>query len=165
MNEVPSLSTLSDPAAQRLLVELLSGETSVRIRVTGRSMAPFILDGDILTITPAGREAACAGEVVVYVDGAARLIAHRVLARRESAGGVVLTLQGDAGRAAVERVRRDRVLGRVRVLERGGRVIALDGGPWRLASVLWSACLPLSRRLVGPATRCVSLLFGIAARK
>ena len=122
---------------------LLLGGQEVRFRATGRSMAPAILDGDAVTVSPAEPGAIRPGEVILY-QGARGLLAHRVIARLADGS---LRLRGDAIGSEVEVVAPDRIL---------GRVAAVNGRPPS----------PLARRALGGRFFRVAarLLAGLRAR-
>jgi signal peptidase len=101
---------------------LLRGGERVRFRATGRSMAPAILDGDVLTVVPAGPEEIRPGDVILY-PGAWGLLAHRVVARLEDGSFLA---QGDAIGSDREEVAPDRILGRV-VAVNGKQPLAAPG--------------------------------------
>ena len=68
-----------DAAATAMALELLSRGEDVTLRARGASMWPFLLDGDVVTLTPCGRRPPRMGEVVLLRQGDFGLI-HRVVA-------------------------------------------------------------------------------------
>jgi len=144
-----------------LSAELLRRGNKVRFRARGRSMAPLIRDGDVLTVEPAGPETLRVGDVALHRIGGEQVVAHRVLARRAERGEVLLTTRGDALSGPHDRVCAEEVLGRVVEVERDGRVLRLDRGPWRVLGLVAAKLLPLRAlvaRLVKAARRCASRL-------
>jgi len=87
-----------------------------RIRVTGASMLPSLWPGDDVTIERADPAEVRIGEVVAYLRGD-RLFVHRVAGH---VAGYVVT-RGDALRSADPPVACGDVIGRVVLVERGGR--------------------------------------------
>lgn len=114
---------------------LLRAGESVRFAATGRSMAPAIRDGDLLTVTPVEPGAIRPGEVILY-RGARGLLAHRVLARLADGS---LQLRGDAIGSELEGVPADRILGRVVAVN--GKAARARGGP----GPVWLALRLVSR--------------------
>lgn len=121
----------------------------VRLAVTGSSMAPFLRDGDVVeleTIHSLPRK----GDVILVQWTEDRYVLHRVL---QSAGDTIF-LRGDAKRQREGPFARRDVLGKVVLSDRDGRRLKLDGGPWRLAGLVWTRYGPLCLRLwslAGPA--------------
>lgn len=108
-----------------------------RIRVTGASMLPSLWPGDNLTIERADPAQARIGEVVAYLRED-RLFVHRV---SEHVAGHLVT-RGDALRSPDPPVAYGNVIGRVVLVERGGRPV-VPGEP-RLQARLASAVVSRS---------------------
>jgi hypothetical protein len=101
------------PRLRRLLrgARELAAERPLAATVRGGSMAPLLADGDRVELAPARWP--LPGDVVAFqaVDG--RLVVHRLLGYRWSAGGLACVTQGDASPDPDPPVPRDRLLGRV----------------------------------------------------
>lgn len=121
---------------------VLSRGRPFRFCARGWSMAPFIRDGDVITLSPAQNRLPRVGEVVAFVRGSSnKLVVHRVVDCRAQA----LVIQGDNEPDYADgMVRLDDVLGRVDRIERNGRPIWLGLGPERYV-IAW---LSRTRRLV-----------------
>jgi len=128
-----------------LSAELLGRGNRIRFRAAGRSMAPAIRDGDILTIEPARPDGLRVGDVALHRVGEAQLVAHRVVARRVEGGHLVLATRGDALLDPPHRVGEGDVLGRVIERERNGRVVRIGRGLRRAAARLLVTLLALRR--------------------
>jgi signal peptidase I len=105
----------------------------VRIRVLGTSMAPAILPGDVLSVVRADAAQVSPGEIVVFTRPG-RIVAHRVVAKRNEPGGVLIT-QGDRLRREDAPVFGDELIGRVTQVERRGARINVPSGTgmrWRM---------------------------------
>jgi GNAT superfamily N-acetyltransferase len=111
-------------------------------------MLPFIRDGDVLTIRPAGAVALNVGDAVVYRTAASRLVAHRIVGKELRSGRVVLVLRGDALSGPGEPVAAGQVLGRVVGIRRGKRVLRLERGARQWATLLWVKTSPLGPGMV-----------------
>ncbi len=135
---------LRSPQFAELAAEVLRRGDRFRFRASGGSMVPFVLPGDVLTVTPSWPRL---GEVALCVQEG-RAVAHRVVANRLVGGRVWLRTRGDAQTVCGRWVRPDDVLGRVVGLERSGRRIRLDRGLVPLAAGAWLRIFPLSARLV-----------------
>jgi signal peptidase I len=101
----------------------------VRLRVSGTSMVPSILPGDLVLIKKASLPDISAGEIVVYLRKG-RFVVHRVVDR--NAAGTVdrpegprLITRGDRLRQDDAPVSEQELLGRVVSIERDSRKVAL----------------------------------------
>jgi Peptidase S24-like len=103
----------------------------VRFHAQGYSMTPTINDGEAITVEPVDPEQVRRGDILLFrrTFGNARIVAHRVVRIRR--GRVVshpFVMRGDCS-AGNENVRAQDVLGRVCLVERGGRTLKV-GGLW-----------------------------------
>lgn len=122
-------------------------------------MAPFIRDGDVVTISPLGSDRRQLGGVIaVSLPGSRRLVIHRAVARVGSSWLV----RGDNSPRPDGLVRAVDALGRVVRVERGGRTVVVGCGPERLLIALLSrydlliplmACARCARRMVPQRAR------------
>ena len=128
-------------AAEGMAVERLLAGESVRFIARGRSMWPFVLDGDLLVIRPI-KGALRSGDLVWAEDGPV----HRVIAITP---GPRYWLRGDALLKPDGAFRRDQLLGRVEEIRRKGRSVPLRA---RVGTVGVATILGLAR-LAGQITR------------
>jgi hypothetical protein len=137
-------------ALKELLQAVLQRKRSFRFRARGRSMAPFIRDGDIVTVAPIAEAPLRLGDVVAFLTPEEdRLTLHRLVARQ----GEAWMLQGDNLQFPDGLVPQQSILGRVTGIARRGRSIHWGLGPERGLLALLSRLnllLPL-RRLMRPA--------------
>jgi hypothetical protein len=82
-------------------------------------MRPFIMDGDFITVVPVSASQLRLGDVALYSGKTGALHAHRVLATTHRGNRVVFVVRGDASMGQMERVKSDRILGRVALVVRG----------------------------------------------
>ena len=120
---------LSGEALLELMRAVLARGVPFRFCARGWSMAPFIRDGDVITVSPLRDVLPGVGEVVAFArPGAGKLVVHRVVASRGSA----LLIQGDSAPPRSDGiVARDNLLGRVTRVERNGQNVWLGLGPER----------------------------------
>ena len=125
--------SLSGPGLIGLLTAVLEKGSRFRFRAGGFSMAPFVRDGDILTVSRLSRSTPGLGDLVAVTNSEAdRLLVHRVIARKEDA----VLVKGDNLACPDGLVPRDRVLGRVTRIERNARRVRLGLGPERAVIAL-----------------------------
>jgi signal peptidase I len=94
---------------------------TVRLRLTGTSMVPSILPGDLVTVRCARPNEISLGEVVLF-SRAGGFAAHRVVARTGIPSESCLITRGDRLRHNDPAVYSSALLGRVESIERYGRL-------------------------------------------
>jgi predicted N-acetyltransferase YhbS len=134
---------LDDKAFASLSAEILRQGDSFQFRAHGSSMAPFIRDGDLLTIAPVDAAGLEIGDVVLHCTRRDQIVAHRVVGRTAAGGELLLETRGDARLTSDIPVPAGGVLGRAIRVQRGGRAWRLDRGPRRLAARVWIRLHPL----------------------
>jgi signal peptidase len=105
-------------------------------------MVPFIQNGDFLIIEPVKASGLDIGDVAFYRFGRDRLVAHRVIGREMRKEKEILIMRGDSNTGYDDRVHAEQVLGRVVSVQRGKKLICMDGGPRRLMALLWVKISP-----------------------
>jgi len=84
-------------AAIPLVVDLLCRGNLVRLRVTGRSMLPWLEDGAVVTLRKVPAEAVEPGNIVLFHTAEGRPLLHRVISsRRDTDGAIQFLVKGDA---------------------------------------------------------------------
>lgn len=122
------------------------------VKVSGRSMIPWIRPDDVLLVRCAGvDDGVSPGQVVLFARGG-RLIAHRVIGRLCVAGQAFLETKGDATWDADAPISETELLGRVTQVFRDGRSIALETLHQAALGRLL-ACISPARRLWHPLAR------------
>jgi len=147
---------LSNASFLSLARAVLGRGYSLRFLAKGFSMAPFIRDGDVLTLAPRAGKRLRPGDIVAYVNPSdGRLSVHRIIAWR--AGKI--TIKGDNVPMPDGTFAEDSVLGIVRRVERDGRVVRPGFGiAGRLIAGLsgqrtWYGLLAGARTLTRPFRR------------
>jgi ribosomal protein S18 acetylase RimI-like enzyme len=131
----------------------------VRMTVNGRSMFPFIRDGDVVEIAPAPPKPTLSSVVLAQLpDG--RYPLHRLVAQR----GAAWLLRGDNNSAPDGVVPHENLLAVVTRVERNGRVVRLAlgrSGQWIgwLSGHGW--LLPVARALYFPQSAAWAFLRGL----
>ena len=94
-----------------VLLDALARGESVRVRVQGVSMLPWLREGDRVCVRPAAGRRLRRGDVVLFRRPPARLILHRIVGVRTEAGAVVCDCLGDSESGSPERVPAADVIG------------------------------------------------------
>ena len=99
--------------------DILRSCGTLRLQVTGWSMMPAVRPGDTLVVEAVNGENIIEGDIVFFWREK-RLFAHRVV---KNLGQSRILARGDAMPAADPVLHRSELLGRVRLIERDGRMI------------------------------------------
>ena len=103
----------------RLFEDILHAGSSLRVRVTGRSMSPFLRGGEVLIIRQEPRPSLCMGDLILFRNKHDFPILHRIIRKRKADDGTLCFLtKGDALMAFDEEIHGDSVLGKVLRIER-----------------------------------------------
>jgi len=156
----PALQKRGISLSGKALIELMQAVHAkglpFRFSASGYSMAPFIRDGDVITVSPLGFCAPGLGDVVAFIHPETQLLClHRVL----SVNGKGFLIQGDNMPEKPDgMIPRDAIFGRVTRVERAGRRVRLGLGPERLLLAYLSRCggMVVIRRWAGPLYACFS---------
>ena len=121
-------------------------------------MAPFIRDGDVITVTPLLNRLPGVGEVFAFMHPHnGKLVVHRVVARRKAE----VVILGDNDATCTDgNVPLENLLGRVTGIERNGKPVWLGLGRERtliawLSRVRW--LIPLQGWLAAWRKRCLKV--------
>lgn len=94
-----------------VLLDALARGESIRLRVRGVSMLPWLREGDQVCVRPAAGRRLRRGDIALFRRAPARLILHRVVGVRTEAGAVVCDCLGDSESGSPERVPAAAVIG------------------------------------------------------
>ena len=120
------------PLSGRGLVDLLRAVlhkgVPVRFQAKGFSMAPFIKNNDVVTISPLQGERAGLGDIIAFVHPETQgLCVHRIVRKK----GDLYVTRGDNRSENDERVPQESILGFVTGVQRDGKQVFLGLGPER----------------------------------
>jgi signal peptidase I len=122
--------------------EILESGLNLRVKVTGRSMAPFLQGGEILTIKKEPHNALRKGDLIFFKNSLGALLLHRIIQKRKSSDEkITFRTKGDALIAFDEPVQYHRVLGKVCRIEKPNsksesKCINTESLHWRTINVL-----------------------------
>jgi len=113
---------------------ILGRGAAFRFRAVGRSMSPFIRDGDVLTIQPLRRRQLRQGLVVAFIHPATgNFVVHRIIRRRNDR----LSVQGDNIPNEFDEIPEEAVIGFLARVERDGKMrkLGLGSEGWLIAGL------------------------------
>lgn len=105
--------------------EMLLSGNEFRFKATGKSMRPFIEDGDTIKITPIGNKKLKKGQVAFYSNDY-HLLAHRVHTIKSSNDNTIYIIRGDSLFLDIEYINHGTILGIAVEAERNGKKIRLN---------------------------------------
>lgn len=143
--------------------EILRSGLSLRVKVTGRSMAPFLKGGEIVTIKQVPVSALRIGDLIFF-DTQGVLVLHRIVRKKLSDSGVhIFQTRGDGLMAFDEEILGGSVLGKVSRIERpakSGKTAHID------MNTLFYRCMNFSIAVAGFfKTRTYFFLSGALAKR
>ena len=128
--------TLSAHALSELLQAFLDRGLPLRFRVKGYSMAPFIKNGDVITVSPLKLTSLRTGHIVAYSDPETKKVrVHRVIKTM----GNHFMVKGDNTPVIDGILPQKNILGYVSQVERQGKRVFLGLGIERLLIVFISS--------------------------
>ncbi|HVA71988.1 MAG TPA: S24/S26 family peptidase [Candidatus Limnocylindrales bacterium] len=146
------------------VASILESRGRVFLKVSGKSMMPWIRPGDVVFVRRAAIEEMVRGDIAVF-ERAGCLCMHRVIFLRafKDAGksGAALVTKGDAVADADEPVFPQDVRGKAEFLYRGGKEIRLAFGWRKQFGKFLAAISPASRFWLPPFCRAKTGLGGI----
>jgi len=117
----PGLSslTMSEPKKLVLFEDILNDGISLRVKVTGRSMAPFLQGGEILTIKRVPYASLHKGDLIFFKNSHGFPLLHRIIKKDTKS----VQTKGDALMAFDEPVCEKDALGKVCIIERATHMV------------------------------------------
>ncbi len=113
-----------------LFEDILSRGLGLRVRVTGRSMIPFLKGGEVLTIKKVASSTLNIGDLILCKNPSDAPLVHRIIKKKRGPDGLaVFQTKGDALISFDEPVASHGVLGKVCKIERilpSGRMDLMD---------------------------------------
>lgn len=133
-NAEPLQLTPSSTDTVKLLEDILSSGSSLRIKVTGGSMYPFLKGGEILTIRKVPIASLRRGDLIFFKDSHGYPVLHRLIRKTRSDSKFVFRTKGDALVGFDEPVSHEDVLGKALKVEKSSAGCAKE---INLESPLW----------------------------
>jgi hypothetical protein len=112
-----------------LIQSTLSKNASFRFQVKGFSMAPFIKDNDVVTISPIYNSSIGLGKSVAFINPhPGKLAIHRVLGKHNNS----YLIKGDSALKVDGLIPQENILGVITAIDREGRRTKFGLGPERV---------------------------------
>ena len=133
---------LFDTEALTLFEDILENGLSLRVRVTGLSMTPFLKGGEILTIRKEPHHVMRKGDLIFFKSSRGVPLLHRIIQKRESPDEKLTFLTKGDGLIAFDKpVEYHRVLGKVSRIEKtnsvpGSKYIHMESCQWRTINLI-----------------------------
>jgi len=151
---------LSGRALVELLDAVLQKGMDARFQAKGFSMAPFIKNEDVVTVSPVKSKRPGLGDIIAFVHPESQgLCVHRIVRKKNS----IYVTKGDNLSETDEWVPRENILGFVSKVERVGSRVFLGLGPERFL-IAFLACRNLLFPLLFPLWKLVRPFFGRSAQ-
>lgn len=127
-----------------LLKESLLMGNTISVKISGKSMEPFIPEGSTLLAKAAELDTVKSGDIILFINKD-MVIAHRLFKKVKKDGSVFLKVKADASASFDSLVSSDEFIGKVISINNGARAVSIDS--------------PISS-LCGFFISCVTLLAG-----
>jgi signal peptidase I len=118
-----------------LFEDILNKGLFLRVKVTGKSMAPFLNGGEIVSIKKVRPEILHTGDLIFFKNRSGQPILHRIMGRQKKFNIILFQTKGDAFTAFDEPIPSSNILGRVINIEKpdsAGKSRTLD-----MESIFW----------------------------
>jgi signal peptidase I len=106
------------PEASVFFEEILNKGLSLRLRATGRSMAPFLRGGEIITIKKVPSASLRIGDLIFFKNRESSLLLHRIVKKQRTGSGLVFQTKGDAVTGIDNPVHENNILGKACTIEK-----------------------------------------------
>ena len=115
----------------KLYEDILNSGSCLRVKVTGRSMSPFLRGEEILTIKKVPYTSLKRGDLIFFKNGQGYPVLHRIIKKKQNQDGVItFQTKGDAMIAFDEPIQDNKILGKVCKIEDGSKYINMETKMW-----------------------------------
>jgi signal peptidase I len=128
---------LIGPEKIKLFEDILNGGLTLRVKVTGKSMAPVLQGGEILTIKKTPSRSLHIGDLIFFKTLYGVPVLHRIVGKHREKDRLVFQTKGDAFIIMDQPVIEQNIIGKVCRIEKPfscGRTkqIELESGRWKV---------------------------------
>jgi len=107
----------------------LSRHHPVLLKVSGSTMKPSLVDGDLVTVEPVNAHSVRAGDIILYQSLRDTALIHRIVRLEHRSSGRFIVTRGDASTALDVPVPIHHIMGRVTAIDRDGERIEVEPEP------------------------------------
>ncbi len=125
-----------------LFQELLDKDFTLRFKVTGESMKPFLKGNEIVTVRKVYFKKINIGDLILFIDNNDLHVIHRVISKKNNHNGeIIFITKGDRLFSTDEPITEDNVLGKIIRIEKISsdkfiKSINLESPLWKLLNYL-----------------------------
>ncbi len=125
-----------------LFQELLDKDFTLRFKVTGESMKPFLKGNEIVTVRKVYFKKINIGDLILFIDNNGLPVIHRVISKKNNHNGeIIFITKGDRLFSTDEPITEDNVLGKIIRIEKISsdkfiKSINLESPLWKLLNYL-----------------------------
>ena len=146
------------PDILRLFEDILHNGTGLRVRVTGRSMAPFLRGGEIVTIKKVAYASLRIGDLIFFKGRNTSPLLHRIVKKQRTENGLVFQTKGDAVLGVDAPVSGHDILGKVCIIEKnffgmGTKRVHMGSRFWKTINYLLAIISSFRSRMCLAASR------------
>jgi len=128
---------LIGPEKIKLFEDILNGGLTLRVKVTGKSMAPVLQGGEILTIKKTPSCSLHVGDLIFFKTLYGVPLLHRIVGKQREKDMFIFQTKGDALITMDQPVTEHSIIGKVCRIEKlfsGGRTkqIEMESGTWKV---------------------------------
>ena len=132
-----NVPNILDPTITGLFEDILNAGSLLRVRVTGRSMAPILRGGEMVTLKKVSFTSLHRGDLILFKNRHGVPLLHRIVHKKKSSNGTIKFLtKGDALLSLDAPVRDRNVLGKVCKIEKNNskvepKCINMESKSWQ----------------------------------
>ena len=102
-----------------LFADILQQDLDLKVKVTGRSMRPFINNGDLVTLRKISPELLKRGDIIYYTSINGSPVLHRIISKTVLPGNIItFRTKGDALLQNDAPIRQEQILGKAFYVEK-----------------------------------------------
>ena len=164
------LHDLSSDETVLFFEDILNSGLTLRVKVTGKSMSPFLAGGEILAIQKVPAFSLQIGDLIFCKNGEGFPLLHRIVRKQREKDIFIFQTKGDALITMDQPVAEHNILGKVCIIEQllsDGRTkqIDMESSIWKVMNY-FQAMISLGRLRIHTVLRsCLSSSFGHIIRR
>jgi hypothetical protein len=121
-----------------VLTDVLDAGKQVRFNPVGKSMGPFIRQGDAVTVRPCSPRDLAFGDIVLFAAGGETYRVHRIVGSICADGRTSIITKGDASPDTAPPISPEDILGKVSAVTKGRWILDLDKPCGKAINLTWA---------------------------